>query len=247
MKERILDYVISYPKCGRTWLRFMYDRYIQEFFNFPGQNIFDMEEQLTYYYSTNWTHIGCAPSERKMWHQVGAIDPNVFNNRTCVVMMRNIPDTLVSLYYHSQFRSEVQYKGSISDFIRDPMLGVLKICAYYEVVNNFLDLQDVIKIRYEALHKNPKSVLTGLLKKLKVEVNPNLVDKVIKEGSFDNMKALSQTKQYKNTWLDATDQNNAQSAKVRNGKVGEGDKTFSTDDMNYIKQTVRLVLGTECI
>ncbi|MFX0141843.1 MAG: sulfotransferase domain-containing protein, partial [Candidatus Hodarchaeota archaeon] len=190
MSEKAIDYFISYPKSGRTWIRFMYLRYLELHFGLIEKNVFDTEEKLIYYWQPEWVHLGMAPSEKNFFYAIGNVNFQLLQNCSCVWMTRSIYDTLVSLYHHTCHRSNIQYEGDISGFIRDPLYGALKICTFYAAMYNFAKKTILLKISYEDMQKDRKQVLLKILKYVGLNPKQDYIDIAVKESEFKYMQEL---------------------------------------------------------
>lgn len=242
--EKAIDYFISYPKSGRTWVRFMYLTYLELHFNLIQKNIFDVEEELIHYWKPQWIHLGTAPSEGNFFYSIGNVNFRHLHGSSCVWITRNIYDTLVSLYHHTCHRSKVQYKYSISDFIREPKYGTLKICCFYAAMYNNLynGNRKILKISYEEMEKDHTSVLLRLLDYVKIKPNNEYIKIAVERSQFENMRELGNSYAYKNTWLAPTDKDNPNSYKVREAKSGSFRKELSEKDIEYIDNVISLIL-----
>nr|NIV15443.1 hypothetical protein [Fodinibius sp.] len=217
MSEKAIDYFISYPKSGRTWVRFMYLTYLEQHFGLIEKNVFETEEKLIHYWQPRWLHLGMAPSEGNPFYAIGNVNFKHLQNSSCVWITRNIYDTLVSLYHHACHRSKTRYAGTISDFIRDPQYGAVKICCFYAAMFNFINKSKVLTISYEDMQKDRRAVLLRLLNLVELTPNHDFVDEAVDKSSFENMKELGNSYAYKKTWLAPKDISNLQSYKIRKG------------------------------
>lgn len=66
---------LSYPKSGRTWVRFMVDDYLCRLLAVPVPNVFEIEKLLA---GTDrhieWTHLTGAMIMRRAYYEMGPID-----------------------------------------------------------------------------------------------------------------------------------------------------------------------------
>lgn len=242
MSEKAIDYFISYPKSGRTWVRFMYLTYLELHFGLIEKNVFEIEEKLIHYWQPRWLHLGMAPSEKNFFYSIGNINFNHLAQCSCIWITRNIYDTLVSLYHHACHRSKIKYIGTISDFIRDPQYGALKICCFYAAMFNFISGSKILTISYEDMQKDRRDVLLKLLDFVKLVPNDDFVDQVVDKSSFENMKKLGNSYAYKKTWLAPTDVSNLQSYKIRKGISGAYKEELSDEDIAYIQNVADIIL-----
>ena len=101
-RARLKDAVIvSFPKAGRTWLRMMLD---------------ELELPVAH------THAGAKRAELP--------ERTAFVDKRVVLLIRDPRDTVVSAYHQETKRVDQKYPGSISDFIRDPRMGIERIIEF---------------------------------------------------------------------------------------------------------------------
>ncbi len=105
--------------------------------------------------------------------------------------MRNIPDILVSLFWQHKTQVKPAYSGDISCFIRDPIYGVEKAIAFFNLwYENKNHVQGLMLLRYEDLLLNTKYELVKLLKYLNIELHESIIDETISFGKFENIRQL---------------------------------------------------------
>lgn len=133
-------YLIGYPKCGNTWLRVMLGRYIQEVFNSDELTLFGESDRFGR--CKRWApalpriqfthgHLSWAHQTSQDLSLNNTVTPYV--NKRAALLVRSIPDVLSSMFAQWAHRSVPPYRGSISDFIRDPRFGMEKIITWYNL------------------------------------------------------------------------------------------------------------------
>lgn len=247
MSEKAIDYFISYPKSGRTWVRFMYMTYLELHFDLVNKNIFDSESELIYYWQPQWIHCGTAPEEQSPFYAIGSLNFAHLRTCNCIWMARNIYDTLVSLYYHCLYRDNINYKGSISDFIRHPKYGILKICTFYRAIYEqlFNRSEKVLKISYEEMMQDRSFILLKILGYVGLTPNDKYVKIAVEKSSFENMQNAGNSYAYKKTFLAPTDIKNKDSYKVRKAESGNFKDELSKKDIGYIDNVINIILPNE--
>jgi hypothetical protein len=104
-----------------------------------------------------------------------------------LLLLRSIPDTLVSEYFHFN-RHLKNVDMPISDYLLlDKQQGVNRLCRYL----NSWALQPrgrhYMTISYEALHEKPDVAFTKILHFFNIEVDPALLRNAIEQSSFKMM------------------------------------------------------------
>lgn len=230
--------MLSYPKSGRTWLRFMVNCYLCRVFDLDCANVFDAEKRLKQVHPIEWTHLTGAMIAKLPYWAMGPwrLDPAA-RRVPWLVLTRNFQATLQSAYFQARDRIKV-FHGSPSAFLRDPRYGVIKLVSFY---NQFEQLRpklaDCTLFSYETMLREPKTQLEQVVLKLGLSVHNDLLDEVVEASSFENMKRLSVTPAYAGSVIAPTDPNNPETFKVRSG--GRDKKQlFTEDDLAYLERVI---------
>lgn len=233
-----MNYLISYPKAGRTWLRVMIGYIISK--KIGKKIILFNEKKITLKAGLTCikaTHNGAVSdvSYKKMIK-----GKNVFKKHKVLLMNRNIHDVLVSYYFEATKRN-ISYEGNIHDFIMDDTLGVKKILQFYK---NWWDNREIPKkllfLRYEDLRKDTVDKLKEVLDFFEVyKVNDKSISEAIEFASFQNMKKMEINKIYSNKELLPGNMSDEESFKVRKGKIGGYINYLNEDDIEYIDKMLK--------
>ncbi len=236
-----MQVMLSYPKSGRTWIRFMVDSYLCKTFKLSCPNVFDAEKQLKLVHPIEWTHISGAMIAQRPYWSIGPWDfDDTLKQAPWLVLTRNFQATLASAYFQARDRIKV-FTGSPSQFVRDPRYGAAKIVSFY---NQFEVLRATLKtchlFSYEEFTRDPQPQLRRMIEALGLNVDESMIDQVIQESSFENMKRLSITPQYAGSVIAPTDPNRPETFKVRS--AGRDKKElFNTDDLDYIDRVIDIL------
>lgn len=181
--------VLSYPKSGRTWLRYI--------LHLAG------DIKATYSHANTGTEtqeIGSARIE---------LDPIVDVADRVVFLHRNPIDTAVSFYFEVHHRrlgitkkgaTEVYLKlrregklppKDLFAFLCHSSYGVLKVCRFNEIMRRQLEQQaaSYIEVTYEDLKRDPVQGFGAIIAFLSGNQNRD-VEKLVREASFDKMKSV---------------------------------------------------------
>jgi hypothetical protein len=135
-------FVISYPKCGRTWLRAIIGKYLILKYDLSESNIVasDKIAQRSGLAKLSFTHDESAMRALKSYKTYTA-NREQYAQHSVILLARDIKDTLVSAYFQASRRISV-FNGSISEFIRDEKFGAKKIISFYQL---WIDNQHIPK------------------------------------------------------------------------------------------------------
>lgn len=212
--------VISFPKSGRTWLRVMLDN-----LKLPA----------------NYTHDGSGHSRTG---HVEEIEPATgdYAGKSMVFLFRDPRDTVVSGFFQTSKRLG-GYRGTISDFIRDPHHGIEKIIRFnMEWLERGDSLGPFHSLTYEDLKSDTAGALAQIVAFVGAERSAEEIQAAVDEASFDKMRDMELTgalgEVYGRAMLPA-DSEDPQSFKVREGLVGGFRNHLSEDDIAYCDEILK--------
>ena len=179
---KIDGYIISYPKCGRTWLYKILNLYS----NRLNTNNYVKNRKMIKFNDIciKFVHDCSDPSPYP-------IKPIKFKNKDLVykkkiILLRDPREVVVSHWNHLKFR-EKTYKENISNFIDDEYLGIEKIISFYNFLN-LNSLQNFQIVSYEKLVKNTFEEVKSILSFFNLKIEENLIRKCIEDCSFDKLQ-----------------------------------------------------------
>lgn len=234
---RPITYVVSYPKCGRTWLRLMLGHYLVHHYGLDRDEYIHVER--------------FAESDRRVppiriYHddkpykrapeQLGR-DKSRYAQDRVVLLVRDPRDVIVSRYYAIRFRERSGgYQGTIGEYLREPNGSLASLCAYYRI---WLEQRDVperfLLVRYEDMHRDPARELRRVLELMGVApVREDLLAAAVEFGRFDNMRRLEERDAFGTHALRPGDPNDPRSYKTRKGIVGDHKNEIPPDDLAWM-------------
>jgi len=240
-------YVVSYPKCGRTWLRVMLEQYLRNarrgvelqtyndraLLGIPGEGIVKFEHD-----KGNWVPAPLRVDQLRF-------NAARYEGKKVVFLVRDPRDVLVSSWYHLKYRERI-YLGDLSEFIRDPLVGVHKVVAF---TNMWLEHRDApggfCLMTYEQLHDDPAASFQQLLEFMGIEVEPDALRHAEEASSFRKMKKMELEGSLKEPWMRPGREHLDQSLKVRSGKIGSFQEELSAEDIAYLDEVIRSELSPE--
>lgn len=222
--------VISFPKCGRTWLKVVVGKYLQLKTN-ETADFLDFNKLTDN--NLHFTHDGSSWADGKPY-------PATHYKNTHVIMLtRNPYDAFVSYYNHVMHRDQI-YHENISSLITstlDPMGNYKRLYQRWET-NKDIPLSYTV-ISYEDMHSNPVKTIGKVIKILTGSIDITVLEEAIEFGKFSNMQKLEQSKSITKDSL--AYKGNARAMKVRSGKVDGYKEHLSDADIKMIDK----VLGYE--
>lgn len=194
--------VLSWPKSGRTWLRFMLD---------------ELGIHLEY-------------SHRR---ETGTF-PRAWKRKRILLLHRDPRDAALSHWFAATRRGG-GYTGSLSDFLRDPQMGLDRSMRFNLGWKERLEREgNGLILSYEALHADTVGELGRAVAFLHGgEVGEEKLRAAVAAGRFENMRALEASGEGFRRYGDALmpgDPADPASFKIRAGRVGGWREHFGPSD-----------------
>jgi hypothetical protein len=211
--------LVSYPKSGRTWLRYMLaqlDNTASVRFHHDG---FEFNDG------------GKPPLSFDVRHRL-----NRYSEADRVIYLERDPrDVMVSLFHQvtGRFRDFFDYRGSLSDFIRDPYFGAHNLRQFREMWSEIAATKGFLKVTYEECHQDRSAVLGKMLDYWKIPVTEDAKRRAVEAGAFENMKATEEAGAFRQPWL----RKRMGAGKIRRGLVGGFRSELSAEDVEYLNRT----------
>lgn len=236
---------VSYPKCGRTWVMYLLDRFYSEkgassyerdsnWFMLPGGRTLKFEHE-----QGNW--VPAPPRLEDL-----QFDAERYRDKKVIFLVRDPRDVLISSWYHLTYREPI-YSGSKSQFIREDLVGVRKVVAFMNLwLENKHIPRDFMMLRYEELKEAPGEKLREMLEFVgEGEVSDASVERAVELSSFEKMKQAEKSRSSGSPWLNPGKRPTDKALKVRKGKVGGFRDELSEPDIRYLDEEIELALSDE--
>jgi hypothetical protein len=237
-------YVISYPKCGRTWLNSILLHYVRRHYD-------GIAEPLTFEWSP--------PMVRHTWHRrfpnvcfthgiarhaipyqelVARFDPARYIAKRSVLLVRDPRDVVVSYYHHAMKKTEknkLPPTMSLSDFVRHEAYGIRSIVAFYNLWAPVIEEHaNVSWCRYEDL----KADAVGTVRRLLEFFEAPVVDQealvwAVEMNRFENLQARERDmKRARGAQPDSN------KLRIRKGKTGGYRSEMQAVDIKYAEDVM---------
>jgi hypothetical protein len=207
---------ISYPKSGRTWLRYIFvqlalDSHIQfhhDLFEFNNS------DKPPHNFDIGW--------RMERYSQIDKL----------VYLQRDPRDLIVSLYFQvtGRFSDFFSYKGTISEFIRDDYFGAENLHRFRCMWETICSELGFLTVSYEHCHRDMEGAMFQLLEYYQLPFDRSRVSEAVANAEFDKMQKLEESAEFPKPWL--RPRNGA--LKVRKGKVGGFREVLDKEDITYL-------------
>ncbi len=228
-------FVVSFPKCGRTWLRALLSKIFEDNYGIKIDDI----TNLVLYSRVNkkipkilFTHDD-DPFNKKP--QDLNSNKKKYNSKKVVFLIRDPRDVLVSSYFH-KLKRDKSFSGTIKEYVNQDVGGYKTIIQYYNIWFDYIRThQNVFVIKYRELHSNPLRVLSDLLNFLNIkDVTNEVINDAVEFASFNNMRKMEESGSIGSFRMKAGKIGDIESYKTRRGVVGGYVDYLDENDLNKI-------------
>ena len=252
------NFVISYPKAGRTWLKLLLVKFFQLHFNLKikDRTVYPKPHGLRLHTKNDKVPI------IKFEHMMGITEDinneqawtnkldkfnlsNAYRFNNIGLLCRDPRSILVSMYFHQNRRlkgGKYQFIGSLTDFIYKTNC-LDQIINYHNAWAKHKDApKRFLLIKYEDLHKETANVLTKILAFFGIkDVKKSHVLQAVKFASFKSMQRLEQNNVFGDGAMGLKDKDDKESFKVRQGKINGYLDYLSEDDLVFINKKMEKI------
>lgn len=240
-----MNYLISYPKSGRTWLRFILGKIWQLHYNI-NCNLDDIPRV---------TQRKKSPKKIKYTHDKGSnfaqwvgyprdiqTSKNHYRNHNVIILSRDPRDVVVSSYYHKIYREDCKnFKGSLSEYIRHKKGSLSCIIRFLNIWAQQRKIpKKFMLVRYEDLHNNIFNEINRIINFVQLQnIKDDNIEKAIEFASFKNMQTMEKNNSLKSSILRTRNPDNINYYKVRVGNVGGFKTALSDNDVKYVNDKMK--------
>jgi hypothetical protein len=231
-------FIISLPKSGRTWHRLMVGYYLARVGGIDPKNSLKLDylAKSAGIPPLAYTHNASSFTEKFPPRSKVVASPVEWQGKNVLLLTRDSRDVLVSSYFHSRFRDQA-FEGSISEFIRHPFVGIVKILT---ALNRWHENRHLARsfevVSYEKIKADPSSALVEGLSFVGVkQPDRKVIEETVKFTDFQNLQRLEQTDYFQSEEM-RSNSNDSRGRKIRNGKVGGFREHLSDKDLSFIEK-----------
>jgi hypothetical protein len=212
---------VSFPKSGRTWLRY-------------ALTLAGVADSIRFHHDGFEYNDGSLPSldfdfEARLRRCV-EVDRLVY-------LHRDPRDVIVSLYVQitGRFRDFFRYEGSLSEFIRDPYFGVQNLAEFQRQWDDICTQGKALRITYEQCHVDFETVLRSILSYYEFTIGKNSLASICQKSSFRKMQRAEDEDILGQPWL----RKRNGCPKVRRGAIGGFESELSEKDVVFLNESLR--------
>jgi hypothetical protein len=213
---------ISYPKSGRSWIR-----YILSQLGLDGEINFH-HDGFEFNDGNKPQHCFDLEARRERYPQADKL----------VYLDRDPRDVMVSLYYQvtGRFKDFFNFPGSMSDFLRDDYFGAINLQRYRSMWEQLISERQFKHISYEDCHRDSLAVVKSVLDYYELPYDMAALQASVEKARFEEMQRLELSGQFPQPWLRL--RNDA--PKVRKGQVGDHLTVLAATDITYLNHVFQI-------
>ncbi|MFW5680264.1 MAG: sulfotransferase domain-containing protein [Pseudomonadota bacterium] len=214
-------YVLSYPKCGRTWLRLMLGHTFRTHFGLDDVPL--LETKTFAKRQPGIPRLQFTHDDDPFLRPVDRLqqDKRRYRDRSVIFLVRDPRDVVVSFYFQMLKRDRI-IEGSLGEFVFAERGGLPSIIAFYNIwARNMNVPRAFLLLRYEDMHARPAAELRRVVDFLGLAgIDDAVLAETARFASFDAMQRMEREGTAGSFRLTPGDPNDIESFKVRRGVVG---------------------------
>jgi len=210
-------HLISFPKCGRTWLRLMIGKALIDHYGLKGANPVRLREAGRLLFEVH--HDGDPHLERP--DGIGT-DKSYYRADRVIFLVRDPRDVMVSLFFHRTRRDPRDpVPDTLPAFIDSNSGGLGSLIAFYNAwARGRRQPAGFLLVRYEDIHRDAIGELRRVLGFMGVRVAEETMQQAVDFASFENMRHYERANALEAPELAPANVGDDESYKVRRGLVG---------------------------
>jgi len=221
--KRADAFLISYPKSGRTWLRYLLSCYFAERAELGFQpDLESMFRVLPNFDLDPVRGIGAFAGEKRRDLMPLVLVSHLtyknglFRNLPVILLVRDPRDVIVSAYFHATRHKKV-FSGDIGSFLDDPTYGLPALTRFLNSWAEGLRGRRHLLVSYELMLREPATTVAAVLDFLGAEIRDDAMYRAIEAAQFDRMRARERDQGIPGHDYD---RNDTLSLRMRSGKAG---------------------------
>ena len=216
MTQPVRRQFVSYPKSGRTWIRYILVQ-------------LNLDPHIQFHHDGFEFNDGAKPPHG--FNQENRLSSYAKVGRL-VYLERDPRDVMVSLYFQvtQRFKDFFRYDEDISAFIRDDYFGAYNLRRFREMWGSIVERLGFLTVSYEDCHVDMESVIRKIFEYYDFPADSGDITEAVANAEFEKMKKLELSETFPEPWLRPRNQ----AMKVRRGKVGWFREVMKESDITYL-------------
>ncbi|MEU2872023.1 sulfotransferase domain-containing protein [Streptomyces olivoreticuli] len=242
-------YILSFPKCGRTWLRVLMAKVVSASREIPMEVCRDLNLPEFSKADPTVPRIVFWHDDRVPWRTPAELswDKGFYHDRKVVLLLRDIRDTAVSRYFQQSRRPDHPYTGGLGDFLTEERGSVKSCLAFWNIWHSRQDVPaSFLLTSYERLAADTAGELARVLDFCGLPpADEETLRTAVGFAGFTSMRAMEVSDALDTFRLRPGVPGDPESFKTRRGVVG-GFRDYLTDEQTaYVTGLVHRLLAPQ--
>ncbi|WP_162889971.1 sulfotransferase domain-containing protein [Streptomyces olivoreticuli] len=240
-------YVISFPKCGRTWLRVLMAKAISTARGIPMEVCRDLA--LTEFSAVDSTvpRVVFWHDDRVPWRTPAGLSWNkaFYRDRKVVLLVRDIRDAAVSRYFQVRHRGLLPYTAGIGDFLTEEEGSVRTCLTFWNIWHARQDIPaSFLLTSYERLTADTAGELARVLDFCGLPpTGQEALRTAVDFADFKAMRVMELSDALDTDRLRPAVPGNPDSYKTRRGVIGGFRDYLTSGQIDYVNDATRRILA----
>lgn len=239
-------FVISFPKCGRTWLHLMLGKALQLHLGLPDGDFDSHRPMRLVNRAKDLPRIVFSHDDNPQLKAPEEIEHTKkrYGRNRVIFLARDPRDVVISMFFENSKR-RTRYFGDLRSFLGEPKGSIDSIITFYNVWDRSrVNVADFLLVRYEDLQTDPQGQLARVLDFVGYSSVPRqTVADAVAFASFDNMRRMESEEPSATGFLRPGSPGDPESFKTRRGKVGGFSDYLAPEEIASLNKKLRANLS----
>jgi len=232
-------HIVSFPKCGRTWLCLMLGKALEHHYGLQVKNPLKLRhfKKKVKDLPLIMQHHDGGP-EFKRPEELER-DKSFYSDRKVIFLVRDPRDVTVSAYYQKTKRN-YNFQGSLKEYVYHPVGSIESNIEFYNIWADQSHVpKDFLLLTYEDMHADAEKELEKALRFVGLnEISSEDISYAVEECRFENMRRIEASNALQSKNLAPRNPQDEKTYKTREGVVGGHRKYLDSEDMEYIDRLI---------
>ncbi len=233
------SFLASFPKSGRTWLRFMISNYLNEAYGL-GRTI-DLQNTFAFAPNFDLSRKRGLPAFDGNPSAAGlpavfvthlSHDASLFGDAPVIFLLRDPREVMVSGYHHA-VRHKKNFSGGVSDFIDRGDYGLRAYIGYHNAWAAALRSDRDLVLTYRELSDDAGATLQKIIARRGWRMDAESVAKAVELSAFERMRQAEAETGIPDHDYDRSDED---SRRMRRGEAGAFREDLTDAEIDQINQ-----------